>query len=106
MEVHPLDPPFRLVDTLILASLSREPRHGYRLEAHVVNISGGRIMPGRSTVYKALGRLVREGLVIELVSAPGDRRRYYDITGDGRSQLGRDLRLLRGVVQAFDLRMT
>src|SRR4051812_46131189 len=95
------DTPFRLIDTLILASLSRSPKHGYVLDAHVTNVSLGRIMPGKAAVYKVLGRLDREGLVNELPSV-GGRRKEYEITSAGRSQLGRDLMLLRRTLQAFD----
>jgi DNA-binding PadR family transcriptional regulator len=99
------DPTFRLADTLILASLSRQPRYGYELEGHIVNISYGRISPGWSTTYKALRRLARQGFIKELDRLPGDRRRYYDITESGRAQLGRDLALMRGIVRAFDMRL-
>lgn len=98
------DTPFRLIDTLILASLSRSPKHGYVLDALITNVSLGRIMPGKAAIYKVLRRLQREGLVQELTGA-SSRRREYDITPAGRSQLGRDLALLRRTLQAFDDRL-
>ncbi|HVQ45072.1 MAG TPA: helix-turn-helix transcriptional regulator [Candidatus Saccharimonadia bacterium] len=84
--------------------MSREPRHGYELEAHVTNISRGRVASGNATVYKAVKRLAGDGLVTVMVGSQGDRRRYYEITREGRAQLGRDLGLLRRTVQAFDER--
>jgi len=103
MEVFPFDPTFRLVDTLILLSLSMESRHGYDIEAHVTNMGGGRVIPGTSAPYKALRRLQKEGLVRPLESEAGERRRYYAITDDGREQLRRDVRLMRGIVTAYEL---
>jgi DNA-binding PadR family transcriptional regulator len=105
MERQIFDPPFRLVDTLILASLKRSPRHGYELRSHVVNISMGRLVSGNSTVYKAVKRLVGEGLVVPLARSGNDRRQFYDITAAGLGQLGRDLALLRRFLQAFDMRL-
>jgi DNA-binding PadR family transcriptional regulator len=105
LERYIFDPPFRLVDTLILASLRRSPKHGYVLEAHVTNVSLGRVLPGHATVYKALKRLAKDELIIPLESEPSDRRRYYDITRKGKAQLGRDLALLRRVLEAFDLNL-
>jgi DNA-binding PadR family transcriptional regulator len=104
VEVYPLDPTFRLLDTLILLSLSMESRHGYDIEAHISNLGGRRVLPGTSSAYKALARLVREGHVMRLQTEAGSRRRYYAITDEGRAQLRRDLLLMRNVIAAYDTR--
>ena len=63
----------------ILASLSEGPKHGYAIMADVEAISGGRLGPG--TLYAALARLERRGLIEAL--EPEDRRRPYRLTGFG-----------------------
>ena len=71
----------------ILASLSDGPKHGYAIMTDVEAISGHPLGPG--TLYAALARLERRGLIEAL--EPEDRRRPYRLTGVGagilRSQL-------------------
>src|SRR4029077_7270031 len=63
----------------ILVSLSDGPRHGYAIMTDVERISGAPLGPG--TLYGALARLERRGLIEAL--APEERRRPYRITGQG-----------------------
>jgi DNA-binding PadR family transcriptional regulator len=74
---------------LILTSLATGPRHGYGIIQDVAEISGGRVTLRAGTLYGSLDRLVDEGLVApdreEIES--GRLRRYYRITGEGRSAL-------------------
>jgi DNA-binding PadR family transcriptional regulator len=68
---------------LILASLSDEPRHGYAIMDEVLQTSGTRLGPG--TLYTALNRLERRGLIEH---AEGQsRRRPYRLTQAGRAWL-------------------
>jgi DNA-binding PadR family transcriptional regulator len=67
----------------ILASLSDGPKHGYAIMADVEAISGQRLGPG--TLYAALARLERRGLIEAL--EPKDRRRPYKLTGLGATTL-------------------
>jgi DNA-binding PadR family transcriptional regulator len=64
---------------LILASLSSGPKHGYALIKDIEEIAGATLGPG--TLYGALTRLVRRGLVEALPAQ--DRRRPYRITPAG-----------------------
>jgi DNA-binding PadR family transcriptional regulator len=64
---------------LILASLSDGAKHGYALIKDIEAISGARLGPG--TLYGALARLERHGLVVALPVE--DRRRPYQITPAG-----------------------
>lgn len=100
---HIFDTEFRLVDTLILATLSKNPAHGYGLQAQIENFSFGRVSLGSASIYRTLRRMCRDGLIVPLAKEPGERTRYYDITQAGRNQLGRDLALLRRLLKAFDL---
>jgi DNA-binding PadR family transcriptional regulator len=70
----------------VLLALGEGMRHGYAIMREVEARSVGRsIHPG--TLYRALGRLVDEGLLEELEppeSEEDERRRYYAITSLGR----------------------
>jgi DNA-binding PadR family transcriptional regulator len=71
----------------ILVSLSDGPRHGYAIMADVEEISGVPLGPG--TLYGALARLERRGLIEALESQ--DRRRPYRLTGVGATILAAQL---------------
>jgi len=68
---------------LILVSLSEGPKHGYAIMLDVEAGTGRPLGPG--TLYAALARLERSGLVEAL--APIDRRRPYRLTGLGANVL-------------------
>ena len=74
----------------ILASLGEGPKHGYAIITDVEAISGQHLGPG--TLYAALARLERRGLIEAL--EPEDRRRPYRLTGLGASILRSQLESL------------
>jgi DNA-binding PadR family transcriptional regulator len=65
--------------TLILSSLADGPKHGYALTKDIQDFADVRIAPG--TMYEALARLERQGLIEPLESR--DRRRPYRLTAEG-----------------------
>src|SRR6202161_1317339 len=78
---------------LILTSLAEGPKHGYVLIRDVQEFSGIQLGPG--TLYGALDRLERLGLIEEL---PADERRHpYQITRAGVSALADHLDSLERV---------
>lgn len=77
---------------LILVSLSDGPKHGYAIMEDGEAIGGRRI--GAGTLYAALARLERMGL-IEPMPADGSRRRPYRLTGLGAASLKAQLQGLR-----------
>jgi DNA-binding PadR family transcriptional regulator len=79
----------------ILVSLSSGPKHGYAIMTDVEAISGAPMGPG--TLYGALARLERRGLIEAL--PPEDRRRPYRLTGLGASTLAAQLASLEGFVR-------
>jgi DNA-binding PadR family transcriptional regulator len=79
----------------ILVSLSDSPKHGYAIMADVEEISGAPLGPG--TLYGALARLERRGLIEAL--EPEDRRRPYRLTGLGASTLRIQLGQLEGFLR-------
>jgi DNA-binding PadR family transcriptional regulator len=64
---------------LIMASLAAGPKHGYAMMEDIATMAGVRLGPG--TLYGALARLERRGLIEPL--AAEDRRRPYRLTQRG-----------------------
>jgi DNA-binding PadR family transcriptional regulator len=81
--------------TLVLTSLAGGEKHGYALIKDVEEFSGVRLGPG--TLYAALSRLEREGLIESLPEA--ERRRPYRITTRGGAVLRSRLERLAGVTE-------
>lgn len=77
------------LDGLLLAALETGPLHGYAVIERLRTGSGGRINLPTGTVYPALHRLERAGLVRSRWSAEsGRRRRSYELTPAGKASLG------------------
>jgi PadR family transcriptional regulator, regulatory protein PadR len=77
------------LDGMLLATLEAGPRHGYGIAEALRTGSGGRVDLPTGTVYPALHRLERAGLVTGGWSVVGGRRRRsYELTGSGRAALG------------------
>jgi len=76
------------LDVLLLATLADGPRHGYAVKEALREGSGGRFDLPTGTVYPALHRLERAGLVTsEWDLVGGRRRRTYRLTPTGRRAL-------------------
>ncbi|MEV1248745.1 PadR family transcriptional regulator [Nonomuraea sp. NPDC050022] len=77
------------LDGLLLAALEDGPRHGYAAKEALREATEGRIDLPTGTVYPALHRLERAGLITGSWSVvSGRRRRSYELTPAGRSALG------------------
>lgn len=77
------------LDLLILSAVGRGPAHGYLIVETLKERSGGVFGLAEGTVYPALHRLERAGLLTSSWSkAPGRRRRVYRLTVRGRKELG------------------
>ena len=75
--------PFAAPALLVLASLADGPKHGYAIMQEAEQLSGQALGPG--TLYAALARLERRGLIEAVAS--DDRRRPYRLTGLGATTL-------------------
>jgi PadR family transcriptional regulator, regulatory protein PadR len=76
------------LDGILLAVLEPRPRHGYAIMEALRVRSGGQVDLPTGTVYPALHRLERAGLVQASWSAVGGRRRrVYELTPAGRRAL-------------------
>ena len=76
------------LDVLLLATLNDGPHHGYAIKDALRDGSGGRFDLPTGTVYPALHRLKRAGLISGSWSVvDGRRRRSYQLTAEGRQKL-------------------
>ena len=80
---------------LVLSSLAEGPKHGYAIIQDVIAMCGVELGPG--TLYGALARLERRGL-IEALASEG-RRRPYRLTAAGATALESQLRALQTVAR-------
>jgi PadR family transcriptional regulator PadR len=76
------------LDALVLAALAAEPAHGYGIIRRLRLSSGDVFRLAEGTVYPALHRLERDGLVkSRWTNVRGRRRRVYRITRSGAEAL-------------------
>jgi DNA-binding PadR family transcriptional regulator len=104
--------PFRPVDSLlpltpiafeILMALLDEDRHGYAVLQHVEQRVGSALPLRTGTLYRALARLMDDGLIEESAgneTKEDPRRRYYRITALGRDTAAAEARRLEDQVAA------
>jgi PadR family transcriptional regulator PadR len=76
------------LDGLLLAALEEGPRHGYAMKETLRDATNNRIDLPTGTIYPALHRLERAGLIAGSWSVVGGRRRRtYRLTKSGRAAL-------------------
>ncbi len=92
------------LDGLLLGALSVGPAHGYALIATLRERSGGVFDLPEGTVYPALHRLERAGLVSsDWAPGPKRRRRVYGLTATGRRELAAQRRTWSSFARAVSL---
>lgn len=102
------NPPTPVVFEILLSLVDGE-KHGYAILQEIGRRTDGRLTPHAGTLYRALSRLVDDGLLVETegpeVTEDG-RRRYYAITPAGldvaRSEADRLELQVRAARAAFD----
>lgn len=92
------------LDMLILKSLTVQPMHGYAIVRHIERLSGGVFTIEHGSLYPALERLQKNGLVVGKwgESPTGRRARYYTITAAGRRRLGDKVSAFDRVLAAIE----
>lgn len=92
------------LDMLILKSLTIQPMHGYAIVRHIERLSGGVFTIEHGSLYPALERLQKNGLVVGKwgESPTGRRARYYTITAAGRRRLGDKVSAFDRVLAAIE----
>src|SRR5713226_10208080 len=79
---------------LILQTLTLEPMHGYGIGVRVEQISKGVFQVNAGSLFPALRRLERDGLIVGewRVTENNRRAKYYTLSADGRARLERETR--------------
>jgi transcriptional regulator len=78
------------LDMLILRTLLLGPAHGHEIAKHIQRTSDDVLQVEHGSLYPALHRLERKGLILSKWEMAKDRRRefkYYRLTPAGRKQL-------------------
>jgi PadR family transcriptional regulator, regulatory protein PadR len=78
------------LDLLVLNTLSLAPMHGWGISQRVQQVSGGVLEINQGSLYPALQRLEKEGLITSDWGTTDNNRRarYYRLTAAGRRALG------------------
>ena len=81
------------LDLLVLKTLSLAPMHGWGISQRVQQSSEGVLEVNQGSLYPALQRLEKDGLITsEWGTTDNNRRaRYYRLTAAGRRALGDEL---------------
>jgi PadR family transcriptional regulator PadR len=79
---------------LILKTLALEPLHGYGIGVRLEQISRGAFQVNAGSLFPALRRLERDGLIKGdwRITENNRRAKYYALTPPGRSHLKRETR--------------
>jgi PadR family transcriptional regulator len=92
------------LDGLLLAVLASGPLHGYAIIAELQQRSDGALALPEGTIYPALHRLERAGLVRSEWSKDAPRRRrVYELTERGRGAVARERSEWRAFSHALEL---
>ena len=77
------------LDMIILRTLALEPMHGYGIGVRIEQISRGVFQVNAGSLFPALRRLERDGLIKwEWAATENNRRaKYYSLTAPGRGRL-------------------
>jgi transcriptional regulator len=92
------------LDLLVLKTLSIAPLHGWGISQRVQQISDGVLEVNQGSLYPALQRLEKDGLITsEWGTTDNNRRaRYYRLTTKGRRALGEELESWRRFAAGLD----
>ena len=101
---QPIDALRGSLDLLVLKTLSLSPMHGWGISLRVQQISSGELEMNQGSLYPALQRLEKDGLITSGWGVTDNNRqaRYYRLTPAGRRALGRELDSWRRFAAALD----
>ena len=82
------------LDMLVLKTLALEPMHGYGISVRIEQMSKGVFRPNAGSLFLAIQRLERDGLIDgEWKPTENNRRaKYYVLTEKGRKRLNSETR--------------
>ena len=97
-----MDLPQGTLDLLILKTLALEPQHGWAISERIEQISSDVLQIQQGSLYPALHRLERRGLIkAEWATTDNNRQaKYYQLTRAGRKKLAADTEAWRKLTGA------
>lgn len=100
----PIDALRGSLDLLVLKTLSLEATHGWGISQRVQQLSNGEFEMNQGSLYPALQRLEKNGLITSDWGVTDNNRqaRYYRITAAGRRALGTELESWKRFAAALD----
>ena len=92
------------LDLLVLKTLSLAPMHGWGISQRVQQVSDGVLEMNQGSLYPALQRLEKAGLVTSDWGTTDNNRqaRYYRLSASGRRALGTELESWKRFAAALD----
>jgi PadR family transcriptional regulator, regulatory protein PadR len=92
------------LDLLILKTLSLSEMHGWGISQRVQQMSNGEFAMNQGSLYPALQRLEKDGLITSDWGVTDNNRqaRYYRITAAGRRALDREVESWKRFAAALD----
>ena len=93
------------LDMLVLNALQLEPMHGWGITERIEQWSESVLQLGQGTLYPALYRLERQGMIRSewKVTENNRRARYYSLTRTGKRHLNDELEYWRRISRAVNL---
>jgi PadR family transcriptional regulator PadR len=92
-------------DSLLLCLLAQQPMYGYQIIKELENRSQGYFKFKEGTLYPALHRLEKAGLLLGKwqILPNGRPRRYYHITAKGHTKLSAERVQWQGFINAVNM---
>ena len=92
------------LEIMVLRTIKRQPLHGYALAQHIKRSSGDLLQVEEGSLYPALQRLLKAGLVEAVwgISATNRRVRVYKITPAGRKHLEQEISSFERMIQGIN----
>jgi PadR family transcriptional regulator, regulatory protein PadR len=93
------------LDLLVLKALSLAPLHGWGISQRIQQLSRDALQIGQGSLYPALYRLERKGLVKSEWGTTENNReaKYYRLSAAGQRALANEMSEWRNFVDAVDL---
>ena len=101
---QPVDALRGSLDLLVLKTLSLEPMHGWGISQRVQQMSRGEFTMNQGSLYPALQRLEKHGLIRSEWGVTDNNRqaRYYRLTAAGRRALDKEVESWKTFAAALD----
>lgn len=96
---------FSFIELAVMQMLEVEELYGYAMTVKMRDASGGKLDLPAGSLYPALHKLEREGMVrsrLDSATARGRKRKYYSLTAQGLKTLIIEIASWRDIVRTMD----